>query len=319
MDVNVLILSCGRRVELVRCFQKAARELGVNSLIVGADLSENAPALFFVDKKERISRIGSESYLKELIDICNRNAIRLIVPTIDTELLFLAKNKEEIEEKTNAKVLVSSENVIAICRDKIKTQEFFEDNGFGVPKLIRNISKKDYSFPLFIKPLNGSSSINTFKINNEKELEFFTSYIDKPMVQEMIVGEEYSVDVFLNFNSEIITVVPRKRLATRSGEISKGIIIKDRDIIEDVVRLMKVLKPIGQITVQCMKTNEGIKYIEINPRFGGGAPMSIQAGADSCKNLYRLLLGEKIEYNENYKENLLFMRFDDAVMVEYND
>jgi len=67
-----------------------------------------------------------------------------------------------------------------------------------------------------------------------------------------------------------------------------------------------------------MKTKNGIKYIEINPRFGGGAPMSIQSGADSCENLYRLLMGEKLEYNENYRDKLTFLRFDSSICLDEN-
>ena len=131
-------------------------------------------------------------------------------------------------------------------------------------------------------------------------------------------GKEFTVDVFLDFDGNLITVVPRLRIATRSGEISKGKIIKDREIIEDIKRLVEVLKPIGHITVQLMKTNKGIEYIEINPRFGGGAPMSIQSGADSCENLYRLLMGENLEYNENYRHNIMFFRFDNSICVDEN-
>ena len=131
-------------------------------------------------------------------------------------------------------------------------------------------------------------------------------------------GREFTVDVFLDFDGNLITVVPRLRMATRSGEISKGKIIKDREIIDDIKRLVKALKPIGHITVQLMKTNKGIEYIEINPRFGGGAPMSIQSGADSCENLYRLLMGDKLEYNENYRDNIMFFRFDNSICVDEN-
>ena len=142
--------------------------------------------------------------------------------------------------------------------------------------------------------------------------------IQDPIVQEFIEGEEYTVDVFLDFEGNVITIVPRLRIATRGGEISKGKIIKDREIINDIKRLMKVLKPIGHITVQLMKTQRGIEYIEINPRFGGGAPMSIQSGADSCENLYRLMMGEKLEYNENYRENIMFLRFDKSICLDEN-
>ena len=316
--INVLILSAGRRVELVNCFKNAAKELGIDGTIIAADLSDTAPAIYFADKHYLIPRIGTEFYLEEVLKICKEEQISLVVPTIDTELLLLAENKERIEAQTGAKVLVSSLSVIQICRNKRESQRFFEENGFGVPKEIKNIYKEEVTFPVFIKPLDGSSSINAFPVNSQKELEFFYSYIEKPIVQELIQGEEYTVDVFLDFEGTIITIVPRRRLATRSGEIAKGRIVKDREIIEDVTRLMQILKPIGHITVQCMKTEKGIQYIEINPRFGGGAPMAIKAGADSCKNLYRLLRGEKLTYNEEFKENITFLRFDDAIMLDEN-
>ena len=317
-EVNVLILSAGRRVELIKCFKHAAEGLGIKSSVIAADLSDTAPAIYFADRHYFIPRIGEEGYIDEIINICNREDIALVVPTIDTELLILAKNRDNIESSTNAKVLISDLSVVEICRDKCKTQTFFEDNGFGVPGQITDIYAENISFPLFIKPLDGSSSINAFKVNNRHELEFFYSYIDRPIVQEMMFGEEYTVDVFLDFSSSLISMVPRRRLATRSGEISKGKIVKDRQIMSDVRRLMEILRPVGHITVQCMKTDKGIQYIEINPRFGGGAPMAIKAGADSCKNLYRLLMGEKLAYNEDYRENLTFLRFDDAIMLNEN-
>lgn len=317
-QINILILSAGRRVELIKCFKQAAAELEVSSSIIAADISETAPAIYFADRHYLVPRIGSEGYIESILDLCNKEQITLVIPTIDTELLILAENKYRIEQESGAKVLISDLKVVEICRNKIRSQLFLEENGFGVPRRIEDIHSGDFSFPVFIKPLDGSSSINAFRVNNQEELDFFFSYIDKPIVQEMMFGEEYTIDVFLDFDGNIISVVPRQRIATRSGEIVKGKIVKDIKLIEDVKRLMKVLKPIGHITVQCMKTTQGIQYIEINPRFGGGAPMAIKAGADSCKFLYRLLMGEKLDYTEEYSENIMFLRFDDAIMLDEN-
>jgi carbamoyl-phosphate synthase large subunit len=319
-EINVLILSVGRRVELVQAFRRAKENLKITGKIFGGDMDKNAPAMQFVDKAFILPRISSDNYIESIIKICNEEDIKLIVPTIDTELLKLAENKEKIQKETNAVLNISDLEYIKICRDKFLTQEFFEKNGLGVPKLIKeeDIIKKEYKFPLFIKPLNGSSSINTFKINNEKELEFFKEYVPNPIIQECIAGKEFTVDIFSDFESNPITIVPRERIATRSGEISKGKIVKDREIIEDIKKLLKVFKAKGHITVQCMKTNEGIKYLEINPRFGGGAPMSITAGADSAQNLYKLLLGEKLTYNEDYQEDILCLRYDQAVYIYPN-
>lgn len=315
--MNILIMSAGRRVELIKLFKETAQKLNIESKLIAADISNTAPAIYFADKFYLIPRINEEGYIESIINICQKENINLIVPTIDTELKKLSENKEYIENNTSAKVLVSDIKVINICRDKRNTQKFFEENGFGVPKEY-SLNDTDVKLPVFIKPIDGSSSINTFKVNTMEELTFFKNYIKNPMIQEFIEGEEFTVDAFLDFDSNIISIVPRRRIQTRAGEIIKGKIIKDRDVIEDVKRLLETLKPIGQITIQCMKTSDGIKYIEINPRFGGGAPMSIRAGANSCENLYRLLIGEKLSYSENYQENLTFLRFDDSIMLDEN-
>jgi len=317
-EYNVLILSAGRRVELVQCFQKAAKKLSIISNIVAGDCSEIAAALYFADKKVILPRINESNYVDEIINVCNKENISLVVPTIDTDLLLLSREKERIEAESGALLLISSTNVVEICRDKVKTQLFLEENGFKVPKMYaqEELNAKYVTFPLFIKPKSGSSSINAYKVNNFEELNAYRSLIKEPIIQDFIEGEEYTVDAFLDFDGRIITVVPRLRMATRSGEILKGRIVKDREIIEDVKRLLEVLKPIGQITIQLKKTKRGIEYIEINPRFGGGAPMSIQSGADSCENLYRLLMGEKLEYNEKYRDNIMFLRFDSSICID---
>ena len=315
--INVLILSAGRRVELVNCFRSAAKELGIEGNVLAVDCSRTAPALYFADRGIMLPRIKSGDYVEAIIDICKKEHVTLIVPTIDTELLLLSEHKARIEKQTGSRLLISDMEIIRICRNKLVTQKFMEENGFLMPRLLEagELASNDLPFPLFMKPIDGSSSIDAFKVKNREELDTYSKLIRQPIVQEYIAGEEYTVDVFLDFDSNIISVVPRVRIATRSGEISKGRIVKDREIIADVTRLMKVLKPVGHITVQCKKTEKGVSYIEINPRFGGGAPMSIKAGADSCKNLYRLLRGETLSYNEDYRENVTFLRFDSCIML----
>lgn len=317
---NVLILSAGRRVELIKAFKNAQIALNMNNAkVIAVDISRYAPALYFADKYYIVPRISERNYIEKLVDICNKEIIDLIVPTIDTELYILSLNKRLIEKETKAKVLISDTDCIEICNNKVRTIEFFEQNGFDIPYTLtdEDLENKSYKFPLFIKPKDGSSSINTFKINNEVELNFFKDYVKEPIIQEMINGKEYTVDVLMDFEANVISVVPRIRMATRSGEILKGKIDKNPILIADVKRLMQTLKPIGHVTVQCFFTDDKrVKYIEINPRFGGGAPMSFYAGANSPECLFRILNGEKISYNENYKDGLIFLRFDDCIQIE---
>lgn len=318
MEINVLILSAGRRVELVKCFQAARDRLKLKGSVVAADCSELAPALYFADERRIVPRISeNDAYIRFIIEICEECKIKLVVPTIDTELILLSERKKEIEEKTGARVLISDQNVINICRNKTNTQSFLEEHHFGVPRMITDEEIQDGKvvYPVFIKPLDGSSSINAYRADTREELDAFREMIENYIIQDYMEGTEYTVDAFLDFESRLISVVPRIRIATRSGEIAKGKIVRDKEIIDSVTRLLGILKPIGHITVQCMRTKKGIEYIEVNPRFGGGAPMSIMAGADSCENLYRLLRGEKLSFQDGYRDNITFLRFDSSIML----
>lgn len=314
---NILFLSVGRRVELVKAFKDAMNSEGVIGDLVGVDFQENAPALYFTDKFSKICAITDVNYIDELIDLCREYQISLVIPTIDTELEILSRNKDRIEKASGSKIMVSSESIINIIRNKNNTYKFLIKNGFKTPRVIMDsdLKSKNYQFPLFVKPLDGSSSMNNFKVNNEEELNFFRKYVKNPIIQEFIDGIEYCVDVFNDFEGNVITIVPKLRVASRAGEIMKGTIVKDRNIIKLIQKLMKKLKACGEINVDCMIKGEEIYIIEINGRFAGGAPMSFKAGANSPVNLLKLLRGEKLAYNEDYEEEMVALRFDNCIYL----
>ena len=317
--INVLILSAGRRVELVKAFKSARDRLGVAGDVIAADMDETAPTLFFADKKTILPRVTDASYLEQLIATCINDSVSLIVPTIDTELEILAQNKEIIESQTSARVMISDLECVSVCCDKQKTACFFAENGINAPITYSDINEaKKAPLPLFIKPRDGSSSINAFKVTSYEQLEFLNSYIDEPVIQECVKGTEYTFDIFADFVGRIISIVPRKRIAVRGGEILKGQIDMDDKLIAQARKVVDALKPIGHITIQGMKDDDGtVKFIEINPRFGGGAPMSISAGADSCEWLYRILNGEEVTPADvNVQDGVVFSRFDDSVRVK---
>ena len=58
--------------------------------------------------------------------------------------------------------------------------------------------------------------------------------------------------------------------------------------------------------------------IEINPRFGGGYPLTYFSGANFAKYLIKDYLDEKLSYFEDWKENLVMLRFDAEVLVDGN-
>lgn len=317
-QVNILFTGIGRRIELIKAFREAALIKNVNLKIFGADLLGNAPALSYCDYTRKVCGMREDRYIDELIEICKKDNIDLIIPTIDTDLLILSKSVRKFK---NTKVLISDFEKIKICRDKNLTTDFFIDCGCKAPKTINDYIDFNGKFPCFIKPKDGSSSVNTYKVEKRNDLVLYAQQIKEYVIQEYIDGTEYTVDVFCDFDSKPIYIIPRKRLQVRAGEVLKTEIDLDRKIIDECERIVKKFKPIGPITIQLIreKTTGNDYYIEINPRFGGGAPLSMKAGAKSCECILGLLTNNKVNENRDVADGLIFSRFDDSVCININD
>ena len=317
MMIKILFSSVGRRVELIQCFKNAANELKKELVVYGVDISSTAPALYFCDKKFIVPKISDESYIPTLLKICRCENIDILIPTIDTDLMLLSKHKNEFEN-IGTKVLVSSPDKIKVCRDKRLTGDFFEKCGLEAPSATDDIKCYHGGFPAFIKPKDGSSSINAYKVDNLKNLELYSEQVPDYIIQPFISGVEFTVDIFCDFAGEPIYITPRIRTATRAGEVLKTKICLDETIIDDMKNFVKYFKPCGPVTVQLIKdtvTNKNI-YIEINPRFGGGAPLSMKAGANSAKALIELNEGKKFSFIPNASEDgAIFCRFDQSIRV----
>lgn len=314
--MKILFTSVGRRVELMQRFRQGAQNLGINLEIHGADMSDTAPALCFCDKTLTPPRIKTDEYIPFLIDYCRKNRIDALIPTIDTDLYPLSLHKQDFGA---TKVLVSNPEMVAICRDKRKTAGFLNGIGLCSPVPVDDVRLYDGPFPAFIKPRDGSSSISCYKVENESMLEKYASSVPDYIIQPFIEGTEYTVDILCDLSGRPILITPRIRLAVRSGEVLKTQIRQDDGIIADMKKLIDVFKPTGQITVQLIKQKDtGINYyIEINPRFGGGAPISMLAGADSASCVLRILSGEQLDYYPKAaRDGNVYSRFDQTVLVK---
>lgn len=319
--MNILFTSAGRRVALIKAFQQSIKQLNTDGKIVTTDLKKNAPASFIADTAELVPRVNSPNYIDTLLEICSKHQIKLLIPLIDTELHLLALHQQKFSE-IGVQLLVSSPATNKICFDKRDTANFFHEIGVKTPK-IYNINEYDtLTYPAILKPANGSCSVGLHKLTNKQELEFFSQYVSDAIIQEMIVGEEYTIDVLANLQGKVISAVPRLRLETRAGEISKGITVKNPSLIAAAKHVVESLPgAIGCITVQCfLPANGEIIFIEINPRFGGGYPLSYQAGADFPTWIIQMMQGKtpSIAIDE-WQDGLVMLRYDDAIFVNKSD
>ena len=122
----------------------------------------------------------------------------------------------------------------------------------------------------------------------------------------------------MDFQGKVRSVVPGLPIETRAGEISKGITVKNPALIEAGKKVAESLPgAIGCITVQCFLLASGeIKFIEINPRFGGGFPLAFQAGANFPLWIMEMVLGKNLEIKiDDWQDGVVRLRYDEAIFV----
>lgn len=313
--MRILFTGVGRRIELLQAFRNAALVLNKELKIYGADMAGTAPALAYCDYTRKVVAMKDPGYIQNLINICKDDHIDLLIPTIDTDLLVLSENKDKFEA-IGTRVMISAPDKIRICRDKNNTSQFFVDCGLRAPMPVNDWKQYSSGYPAFIKPKDGSSSINAFKVENEEELEVYAGQVGDYIVQPFVSGREYTIDIFCDWDGEPISIVPRERLQVRAGEVLKTRIELDQTMIEESKKLCAAFKPCGPMTVQLIRDDKGIDwFIEINPRYGGGAPLSMKAGARSAETVLRLLDDEDVERVTDIADGAVYSRFDQSVCI----
>ncbi|WP_179319855.1 ATP-grasp domain-containing protein [Winogradskyella helgolandensis] len=318
--MNILITSAGRRVSLVRSFQKEIIKSNPNSKVFASDAEPIlSAACQIADGFFKVPRLDESDYIAVLIEFCKINDIHLIVPTIDTELLELAKNKEKFK-KEGIEVVISSVDFVSKCRNKRVIHEFFEAHNVNVAK---EFTKDNYELPLFIKPIDGSRSVDTFLIKTQEEFTDYHFSNEKLMFLEYLDHDdfdEFTCDLYFGKDHKLKCAVPRKRIEVRDGEVYKALTVNNSLVPYIKKNLNYIEGAVGCLTAQFFvnrRDDQKIYAIEINPRFGGGYPLSYLSGANFTKWIIdEYLHGKTIEEKfDVWEKDLLMIRYDDEILV----
>lgn len=316
---NILISSAGRRVSLVRFFQRELKLVFPDAKVIASDASpERSAACRVADDYFAVPRISSGNYIAETLRLCLEFGIRLVIPTIDTELIILAQNVA-LFKMNGIDIVISDADVVQIFRDKRKTHDFFQEYGINCAK---EYTRDNYELPMYLKPVDGSRSVDNFIIREASELTPYQLSNDKLLFLEYLdhaTHIEYTIDLYYDRLGNLKCFVPRKRLEVRDGEVNKAV-TKRTPFMHEIWRKLQFVKGFrGCITFQVfVHRDSGALYgIEINPRFGGGYPLSYLAHANFPEWIIReYLLGETaLPVFDAWEENLMMLRYDDEVLV----
>lgn len=318
--MKILITSAGRRVELINCFSAAAQTLGINAEIFTADSNPKLSAAcqnsghFF-----SVPHVTNLDYIDKLLDICSREKITLLVPTIDPELDLLSQNLERFN-LIGTRVLISAAAVVEVARNKILTAEVLERAGLPIPKTLPIkqfiANPPSWAHSVIAKPLAGSSSVGIIKSPTQEDL---LGLINEPyLIQEEWVGREFTVNLFFDELGRVVSVVPHERIEVRSGEVSKGITTRHLPLIAAGFAFEKIFPQArGPMCFQAIvRPDNTFCIFEINARFGGGYPLADHAGAKFAQWVLEELANLPSSAHNQWKEGVLMLRYDASVFTD---
>ena len=297
--MNILFTCAGRRNYLLRYFREALNGRGK---IYAADMSATAPALHESDESFAVPALADSSYVPALLALCNEKNVGLIISLNDVELPILAAHREAFEA-IGTKLLVSSQEVIDLCFDKLKTADFLRHNGFLYPETFIDLPAAELAlqqgrvdFPMFVKPRWGSASLQIFRVDTSKELELAYQLAqiqlqktflkvderlasESILIQEGLPGSEYGIDILNDLNGNVQSVYVKKKLAMRAGETDKSELV-DIPLLQELgEKIGELVKHIGNLDCDVFYDGKTAAILEMNPRFGGGYPFSHTFGA----------------------------------------
>jgi carbamoyl-phosphate synthase large subunit len=302
--VTAVLFTCaGQRVDIVSAFGRAG------ATTVATDINPLAPALYHADRHELVARIDDPGYVAQLAELVVEHDVSLVVPLTDLDQLILARARDEL----GVAVLLPPADVVEQMGDKYLAHETFERLGIPSPPswLPENLPA-DIEFPVGVKAREGFGSRHIYRAIDREELDFYLARTPVPsFVQAWCLGEEFSIDVFSDFQGRCLNAIPRTMIESKGGESIKGITIKEPDLIEHGRRVAEALPIYGPANIQCFREADGsLVLTDVNPRFGGAFPLPLAAGSRYPELALALANGKQPEPTVGeFREGVVMTRF----------
>jgi carbamoyl-phosphate synthase large subunit len=328
--VTVLVSSAGRRVELLRGFRRALEAIGAApGRVLATDCSWYSSAFHVADDAFLVPRLDDPDFVPRLIELCQKHNVDLIVPTIDTEMPVWAAHRGQFDE-VGTKIALSAGDVVTIAGDKQRTHDWLLERGFPtVDQTTPAAALADpdtWTFPLMVKPRFGSAGLGVGLVRDADELALVARRgheLGEIVVQRVAAGAEHTIDVLADRTGRCVCAVPRRRIEVRAGEVSKGVTVRSAPLEDLAARLCEALPgAYGALNAQVFLDGDvdrpdALAVIEINARFGGGFPLSLEAGADFPRWMLEELLGlPSTASHDGWTSGMVMLRYDAAVFVD---
>lgn len=322
--MNLLILSCGTRDKVVQYFRKA---FGGEGRVICTDCSPYAPALYEADAYYIVPRITEPGYLNQIYDICRKESVTGVLSLIDPELSLIAAHEQEFRG-LGVTVVGSGYELCERTLDKWALYCWMREHGYPCARTYitmedfrKDLALGKISFPVFVKPMKGSASIQIARADDMETAEFLFAHGEQMIIQEYMTGQEIGADVYVDLISkEVVSIFTKKKLVMRAGETDKAISFIDEGLFDQIRQFVIDNGFTGQIDIDLFE-QEGVYYFsEVNPRFGGGYPHAYACGADHMTLIKNNLLGRvNPAAIGGYQTQRVMMKYNEIMLMDMVD
>ncbi|MFD2415197.1 ATP-grasp domain-containing protein [Amycolatopsis pigmentata] len=284
--------------------------------VIGTDCDPTAAGQGLADEFAVIPRADDPDLVPALVKVAQRTGATALLCTVAEEFGALHYGVDLLHEAGLATWLPPVVGT-RICLDKWRFALLCERNGIPIPAT-GLATNTDVPGPWIVKPRFGRGSRDVHTADTEDELEWALSRVPEPIVQTRLTGREFTVDALTDRDSRLVGAVPRWRLETKAGISTKGRTFACPHVARESGRLLAALGHQGPANVQGFMADDGtIKFIEVNPRFSGGLPLSLAAGSDLVGEYLRGVYGLPVRQDRlRAQAGLTMYRYHAEVFVE---
>jgi carbamoyl-phosphate synthase large subunit len=280
----------------------------------GVDADPRAAGLSLAAEAHVIPRADDPAFADAVVTAVEDTRPEVLVSTVSEEISALHELHDALTDRDVATWLPPAD-AVAVCLDKWKFARVLRDHGVPTPATGLG-DTHGVDGPWVVKPRFGRGSRDVYLVDDPTELAWACRRTPEPIVQSRATGHEFTVDVLVDRTGRVTACVPRWRLETKAGISTKGETFADASVDDVVARTVATVGLRGVSNLQGFRDDHGVCVVEVNPRFSGGLPLALAAGADLVGEFLRGARGlpirpERLEYRAGVRmTRFLDERFD---------
>lgn len=255
------------------------RALAGRRAVVAADCDPLAVGLRLADDHAVLPRGDSPDFAAHVAKLAARTGATALVCTVAEEIPALHDGAGLLAE-AGLHTWLPGVDCVRRCTDKWLFASACADAGAPVPATALG-TLHGVPGPWIVKPRFGRGSRDVHAVDVPEEAAWALARVPEPLVQTRLSGGEFTVDALVDPDGRLAGAVPRWRLVTKAGISTTARTFHHAPLVGAVRRLLDALGLVGPANVQGFLSEAGeFAFTEVNPRFSGGLPLSLAAGAD---------------------------------------